>query len=299
MPKITRQKPTTAEQPKATPSTNGDSIVQGLKLNVYGRGKTGKTRLVCSFPKPILLIGTEDGTKSICLSKKPKYKLADGAQVYSLWVSDRNLQIDFLRLAKIDTFELALKAAADKTWGYKTAALDHASGLQDLNLKDVFGLDDVPVECSWGMGDMRAWGAVGMQTKERLRQLLDLADRCGIHTPIIAHERNFKDDDTSSKIVTPRIGAALQPSVSDWLDGAVDYICQAFITMPDNSVEVQVGGESGTIHQPSGRCEYCLRIGPHPVYKTGFRTIGGSLPDFIVNPNFDKIRAVIEGRPVE
>lgn len=36
-----------------------------MKISVYGRPKTGKTRLSSTFPKPLLILGTEDGTESI------------------------------------------------------------------------------------------------------------------------------------------------------------------------------------------------------------------------------------------
>ena len=70
MPSIAKQSPRT---PTVKHKKNGvlgrivpvGSLKKGIKLLAYGRGKTGKTRLFSTFPKPALLIGTEDGTNSI------------------------------------------------------------------------------------------------------------------------------------------------------------------------------------------------------------------------------------------
>ena len=42
--------------------------------------------------------------------------------------------------------------------------------------------------------------------------------------------------------------------------------------------------------------EYCLRTEPHDVYMTKFRRPGGKdLPEVIVNPTYDKVKALIDG----
>ncbi len=66
MPAITRQnnKPTT-KSPTRTSRPSSGRVGEGVKFLGYGPPKTGKTRLACTFPKPMLLIGTEDGTKSV------------------------------------------------------------------------------------------------------------------------------------------------------------------------------------------------------------------------------------------
>lgn len=276
MPKISKQSTKIARY-KANGSVL-DNVVSveempstGIKMCVYGRGKTGKTSLACTFPKPLLLIGTEDGTKSVRSCKG----------------------VDFLRLGASSQIDEVASEILDT---YKSVVLDTAGGLQDMILKEILGLDDLPVEKSWGMAGREQWQSCGVQTKERLRALLDLADKAEINVVIIAHERNFNDEG-GSDLIFPTVGAALTPSTAGWLNGACDYLCQAFLREQTVTKNVKVAGKEGaTMTQRTGKVEYVLRIGPHPIYMTGFRRVhvdGEVMPDVLVNPTYDKIEELI------
>ena len=290
MPKVNRAQPTAP--PPEPSAVNGQAqkadTGPAIKLNVYGRSKTGKTRLACTFPKPLLLLGTEDGTKSVATRKKSK----NGGKLEALYIGERYLDIDFLRLDTSSEIGKVIDFLAKNH--YRSVVLDHAGGLQGIITKEVLGLDNVPMERGWGMATREAWGIIGQQVKERLGQLLNLADTKGMSVVVVAHERNFKEEGGSDAIL-PHVGSALTPSCAQWLDGSVDYICQAYIASQESVVEVQVGSEVQQVRQATGKCEYRLRIGPHPVYNTGFRTVSDVLPDHIVNPSYEKIVAVIEG----
>jgi hypothetical protein len=241
----------------------------GIKLLVYGRGKTGKTRFASTFQKKVLIAGTEDGTRSVGNVKG----------------------VDFIQLTSSQDLEDVIKLAQDG--GYSTLCLDHAGGLQDLILKEILGLEDVPLQKSWGIAKREDWGTTAIQTKERLRHLLDLADTRKMSIVIIAHERNFEETEVSD-LIFPSVGAALTPSVAGWLNGAVEYICQTFIREETKEVRLVKGKKPQT--KGTGRYEYCLRIGPHPVFMTGFRVpIGVEVPDVVVDPSYTKIRKLIEG----
>jgi hypothetical protein len=241
----------------------------GVKLLVYGRGKTGKTRFASTFPKKVLIAGTEDGTRSVVNVKG----------------------VDFVLLKSSQDMEDVIDLARDG--GYSTLCLDHAGGLQDLILKEILGLEDMPVQKSWGIAKQQDWGTSSMQTKERLRHLLDLADTHETNVVIIAHERNFNDNEESD-LIFPTVGAALTPSVAGWLNGAVEYICQTFIREETKEVSMVKGK---TTQKKTGKVEYCLRIGPHPVYMTGFRVpMGVEIPDSVSDPSYEKIRKLIEGK---
>lgn len=250
-----------------------DMPTTGLGFCIYGRGKTGKTTLACGFPKPLLLVGTENGTKSVRSFKK----------------------VDFLRLTHSSQID---EIAAAVVGRYKSIVLDTASGLQDIIMKEILGLDDLPVEKSWGMASREQWQSCGVQTKERLRSLLNLSETDGINTVIIAHERNFNDEG-GSDLIFPTVSAALTPSTAGWLNGACDYLCQAFLREQTIIKAVKVAGKEGaTMTQRTGRIEYVLRIGPHPVYMTGFRRVhveGEVMPDVIVDPSYTKIKELIDG----
>lgn len=290
-PAISKQKPL---QQKTTPpiKTGKGGILDrirpvtqvdsgGLKISLYGRAKTGKTRLIGTFPKPCLILGGEDGTRSIrtvpdvyfikIVLKKPN----DGTDNYCLLDELPGL-IDSLKESE-----------------YASVAMDTAVALYDLYMCDIMDLSELPAQKSWGMATRDQYGTAGLKTKETLRRLLNLHQ----HVVITAHERNFNEEG-GSELIAPTIGPSLSPSVAGWLNGAVEYICQTFIREEVKEVATAVKGQ--TIMQATGKKEYCLRTGPHSVYMTGFRLPPGiTLPESIVDPSFDKINRLVQGLKAE
>jgi hypothetical protein len=257
--------------------------VKGIKLCLYGRGKTGKTRLACTFPKPLLIIGTEDGTKSVANVGG----VDDGRRFVRAYSSEEFGElVEMLREGK-----------------YATVVVDTAGGLQDVIVKEVLGLAEMPVQKSWGMAHKQDWGIIGSQLKERLNKLLALAepDRDGgnreqMDVVIIAHERTFEVEDVPADLILPTVGAALSPATATWLNGACDYIGQCFIREEKKPMKVKVAGKEKIVTKSTGKGEYCMRVDTHPVYLTGFRVPEGTvLPDAIVNPHYEKIAALIRG----
>lgn len=249
----------------------------GIKINLYGRGKTGKTTLACDFPKPLLIVGTmgtlEDGTRSVA-------DLDD---------------VDFYPLENSEEMEEVCKIVAND--GYKTVVLDTAGGLQDMKLKEYLRLDEVPVQKTWGMATREDWQVIGAQTKEHLRSLLNLAMTPGVYANvvIVAHERAFEPEKNMEGI-KPVIGSALSPAVAGWLNGACDYICQCFIEERTKEKVNVVGKKQVRVKVKTGEFDYCLRIGPHSVFLTGFRKPKGLvLPDVIIDPTYAKIKSLIDG----
>ena len=278
MPKVVKQtlKPVT-RRPVTDLRSRGREIgvgFPGFKMNIYGRGKTGKTRLACSFPKKLMLIGaagygTEDGTRSLGKIDGKFFPLNNTEEVE----------------------ELAAIAVEDD---YQTVVLDTAGGLQERVVNEFLGRDG-SARKDWSTVPKGDWGAINGMTIKRLRALLDLADQQQKYVVIIAHERNFNDESNNSDLIFPTVGAALTPGVAGWLDGACDYIAQTFIR--EQSVlgqKIKVTGREVQTKNKTGKAEFCLRIGPHPVYKTGFRLAPSSnLPDLIIDPSFEKIMAII------
>lgn len=251
----------------------------GMRINIYGRGKTGKTTLACSFPKPLMLIGTmgtlEDGTRSV--------SDVEGIQFFPLE-----------EVAEID--ELVKVLVEDD---YKTVVLDTAGGLQDMVLKEHLGLDEVPVQRTWGMADRKDWMLVGAQTKERLRQLMNLSFTNRTNIAIIAHERSFTEDNEDEEALIPKIGSALSPKVAEWLNGSCDYVCQCFIREGVKEKVKKVGKKEVRTKVKTGKGEYCLRIGPHSIFMTGFRKPRSFvLPDTIEDPSYEKILMLSHGEEV-
>lgn len=281
-PKPTRQTPATQVKTPAKPQGVLAKIRKiefdeddGIKLSVYGRSGTGKTTLWSSFPKPILAVIFSGGLNSGELRSIPA---ADRDSVFS---------IEPESLEEVGALITELEANNP----YATIVLDHATGLQDISLRKIIGVEKLPVQKGWGLATQQQWGQCALQCKEVLRSLLNFS--CNVI--IVAQERNFNDE-SNSDIIMPVVGSALSPSVAGWLNAAVDYIGNTFIREKMEQVETVIGGKKITTQKPTGKVEYCLRTAPNSVYTTKFRVPKGQeLPDVIIDPDYDKIMAVIRG----
>lgn len=280
MPVVSKQSPKPSPKKPATRSKVvpiGElSDSYGFRGVFYGKSKTGKTTLFGSFPGRKLLVGTmgtlEDGTLSV-----------------------RDVpDMDFYPMTSPDDMDDVVDIVIND--GYESVGLDTGGGLQQMVFCKVTGVDEAPVQLGWGSATQQQWGAIGAQTKEWLRRLLALSMTHSKKVAIIAHERNFNDEG-GSELISPTVGAALSPSVTGWLNGAVDYIGQCFLREQTREVTQKVNGKDVTITQKSGKTEYCLRIGPHAVYITGFRKPRSNvIPDVITDPSYAKIMKVIQGK---
>lgn len=245
---------------------------KGIKLALYGRSGSGKTRLACTFPKNLLLIGTEDGTDSVSTDKGVDF-------VPILKSEEIRTLVDFVRSSR----------------KYATVVLDTGTMLQDLLLREILGVDSLPAQKSWGMATREQYGQLSLLTKEYFRSLLDLSV-VGIHVVIICQERNFNDE-SNSDLIAPSVGSALTPAVTGWLHPACDYVGQTYIRSGIEIKKVKVEDKVVEISQPSGKMEFCLRTGVHEVYATKFRLPRGNvLPEAIVDPTFDKIYELLRGK---
>jgi hypothetical protein len=246
----------------------------GIRMTIYGQTKTGKTRLACTFPKPLLLIGAEDGTKSVSNVKG----------------------VDFVRLqASKEVKDLIDGAITDGK--YKTVVLDTATSLYDIVVKEILNLAELPLSRSWGMAKRDQWTQAANIMKERLWSLLHVSEVQGTSILILAQEKNANEESEgqSSELLTPNIGASVSKSVRGLLDMTCDYICQTFIR--EQTVEEVIKGTSTVMSKLTGKKEYCLRVGAHALYKTGFRLPpgGDGLPEAIINPTWTQIEKLIQG----
>ncbi|MCK9568793.1 ATP-binding protein [Candidatus Pacearchaeota archaeon] len=280
MPKVVQQ--SAKVKPKVAKLSKTDSVwdrirpvelgKKGLTVNLYGRSGTGKTILACTFPKPLLIIGLEDGTNSV--------HNVEGAEFVYISSSE-------------EMGELTERAASTRR--FKTVVLDTASMLQDLILREILGLEELPAQKFWGMATREQYGQCSLQTKERLRALLDLSTKAAINVVIVAQEREFNTEDTSN-LLMPFVASSLTPSVVGWLNPACDYIGQMFIRQKEVIQKFKVAGKEKVKRVVKG-VEYCLRTAPDPTFTTKFRLPKGTpIPDVIVDPDYDKIYALIKGR---
>lgn len=273
-PRVTKQ--TLRSKKRVGKTRSAWDLSDKVKANLYGRSGSGKTTLWATFPKPILALICSGG------ATPGELKSIDSP------ANRKNIKAEIVE----DSADVAslLETAKD----YRTVVLDHASGLQDMYLKEILGLSELPAQKGWGLASREQYGQCSLQTKETLRTLLSLDN----HLVIVAQEREFNTDG-DEELLMPYVGSALMPSVINWLGPAVDYMAQTFIRAKTKVVEIKVGKSVQHKQQRTGGVEYCLRVGPHDVFMTKFRTPGRSLPDVIVNPTYEKIVKLIEGTSVK
>jgi len=251
----------------AKPTSILDRIqpVSELKTNlvmmVYGRSGTGKTHFGSTFPKPTLFIDTnERGTETIALEE----------------------EIDVVRVTEWSEIDELLWALSDGM-DYKSVVIDQVSNLQDIGMAEVLrksrkGRDETFTQ--------RNWGQLSGMLKQFISDFRDLSDDYNLL--MIAHERVNEGGDEDEDTIEPSIGARVMPSVSAFLDGAVDSIGSTFIKErweTEDKEEVR-------------HVDYCMRIGPHAFYSTKIRrpVSAGPIPELIINPTFKKIRDLTSGK---
>ena len=245
---------------------------KGLTVNVYGRSGTGKTTLACTFPKPLLLAGSEDGTQSV--------RNVDG--------------VDFVMLTASSDLSVLTDYARDEG-RYKTVVLDTLGGYYDLALKEVLGIEDLPATKSWGMAKREDWMQANTQVIERLKALMGLAVD-GVNVVILAQERDFTPEDRGD-LLMPFVASAATPGVVGWLNPECNYLVQTFLRQRVTEQRKKVAGKTVTIRSKTEGVEYCIRTGPSPIYAVKFRLPKGTpLPDVIVDPSYQKIVNIVEGR---
>lgn len=286
MPQVTRNtKPRPKVNRAAKPAKAGSALSRvtgidfssddGIKVNVYGRSGTGKTTFWATFPKPILALVCSGGNRpgELRSINTPEYRRT----IKSLHVE-----------SSADIYEVV--DHQQQTGEYATVVLDHLTSFQDLVLAEILGVDQVPEQKSWGFASREQYGACTRDCKQVLRALLNL----GCNVVVVAQERNFNED-TDNGFLLPSVASAVSPSLAGWLNPAVDYIGRTIIRQKTEQRKVKVAGKVKTREVVTDGVEYCLHVGPSPVYMTKFRMPKGiPLPDVIVDPTYDKMLKLIQ-----
>ena len=244
---------------------------RGISMSVYGRSGTGKTTFACTFPKPLLLIGAEDGMQSV-----------------------RDIEgVDFVCLESADEFTEVIDHL--QSGKYQTGVLDTLGTQFDAELREILGIAKVPETKSWGMAQRGDWQQANTRMIERLRQFIDL-HKSGMNTLVLAQERTFGIAEEANELIMPFVASACTPGVVGWLNPACDYICQMYLRQKTEEKVSRIGKKTTRIRRKVKGVEYCLRTAPNEVYTTKFRLPRGSeaLPECIVDPSFEKVQELIE-----
>lgn len=289
MPKINIQRPPSSTNGKAPAKSKLGGVLNrisdisfdpedGIQIMLYGRSGTGKTTLWGTFPKPILAMICSGGLRT--------------GELRSLDTPENQGKIQSVVLNSPEEFKTIVDYQAREV-PYKTLVLDHVSGFQDLVLCDLLGLAEIPAQKGWGLASQQQWGQVAAQCKEYIRSMLNLA--CNV--VIIGQERENKPKEGLIESNNWAVGVATIPSLAEWLNPAVDYICQTFIRAKMINGSMKVAGKDMPTRKRAGGVEYCLRTGPHDVFTTKFRKPKDRvLPEVLVNPTYESIYAIIKGK---
>lgn len=247
-------------------------VVTHRSMVIYGRSGSGKTTLASTFPTPMLYVNVRDnGTDSIAD--------VDGIMVYDVESVD-------------DVEELRLFLAKDKGKTYKTLVIDTMSQLQEVYVEHVVEQkekksDKKPGE--WGSMSKQDWGSVASELKAFVIEMRDLP----MEVVFIAQDRTFNmDDEMEESQLLPEIGPRLMPSVAGVMNAAVQvvgctFIKRKIITKKSSKSNKKIRTEKAV---------HCLRLGPNATFITKIRKPRKQeAPDFIEDPTYDDIIAVIEG----
>lgn len=281
MPKVTKQSPkkpaaaTGSILSRIAPIEVGDE----LKILLYGKSGTGKTTLAGSFPGKLLWIVCSGG-------KRP-------GELKSLQAPEYVKKVEQVVLFHSDELKELIPYLESSTDKYRTVVLDHVSGLQDKILAEILDVEELPVQKSWGMATQQQYGQCTQQVKEYLRRLLGLS--CNL--VVIGQERVFKPDENDAvSVMEPFVSVALTPSLAGWLAPACDYVCQTLTRQKTITKTGKLAGKEITTVSKAPGVDYLLRTMPHETYASKFRVPKGySLPEFIVDPTYDKIQAILKG----
>ena len=235
----------------------------------YGRSGTGKTTVACTFPTPILLMDVNDkGDDSVL-------------DVEDVEVMDVRLWEDF---------EMTYWFLIQHPDSFKTLVVDTVSQLQTVCISRVLDEKNKDPERAgeWGVMTKREWGEVASLMKVWITRLRDLP----MEVVFVAQDRTFNLDDEADpeQMLDPEVGPQVIPSVVKHLNAAVHLIANTFIR--ERIIRKKVKGKMKEVKKK----EYCMRLGPNPVYVTKVRKPKKiKLPSVIVDPTYGDLQNIIKG----
>lgn len=237
-----------------------------LIVEIYGRSGTGKTALLSTFPKPMLILDVKDhGSES--------------AKSSSLERGD----IHVLSIECPGDMDEAHEFLLNNPGKYKTVGIDTLTGLQEMVLSDIKEKENK------AQPSQRIFGLVGEQIKSWILAFKELSTE-GITPVFLCQDRMDNPDTEAEDQLNPEIGPALQPGVAKFLNAAVKVIGHTYIQTRTEKVD------NGKKIVKEETVEYRLRLGPNPFYLTKIRQPKGSpLPEFLVNPSYKDIKAITLG----
>lgn len=275
---------------------------------MYGSNGVGKTRLSCTFPKPLLLVSfepqdKEGGAQSV--KKIPGIKFVQPRSVERT----AKLAEQLMRGPLCDLPDPAYKGKP-----YQTVVFDSVTSYQQLVLQELMGWD-APAE-QVGFGDVPS--DVYRQRAELLKQHLRAWINLPMHTVFTGKEKDHnppKEDRVNEKTgkvqpdMRPRFVRGMQQEsivsvdlgggAAGWLIDAVPYFGRLYMDREVVAKKQKGIGDAadGVRLVETGRFIRTLRCSYHPNFVARFQS-AEDVPDEILSPTWEKIKAVIDGRPI-
>jgi hypothetical protein len=297
-PIVTKQSPNAQVIPAApADAEDGWNYGTGVKCLLYGQPKSGKTVLWSTFPKPIRVLLCSGGMRP---GELRSIDTPENRKVIHPTVINSTEQLG----------ELVYKGFA----GYATVVLDHITGFQDLDIKEILGLEEFLATKfkkagkgeSWGAVDQPTWGVTANHCITMFRKIVNHDG----NVVFIAQERADKEEKSNrSDIQFPTVSAGISPGVAKWLNPAADYILHTFKKprMRIKTAPIIQGGPPVSMEvEVPGKFDYCVHVANHRLYTTGFRGVLHGLPEYIVNTIdglkrdktsfYQKLEALIAGK---
>jgi hypothetical protein len=245
--------------------------------NGFGVHNSGKTTFWATAPGSILCL--------ICSGGRNPGELA------SINTPENRKRITPHVVTATDQLEAILKDAHN----FDTVVLDHATGFQELLLKEIMGWDEIPSQNPVIGDNKRTWGEVASRGKNWFRAFFNLPT----NVVIVAQERmpSATDETEGTEVVKPRVGAATTPALAGYLNYTANYIVQTYKRGKMKDVEGKdTKGNKVMRRVRDDGVEYCLRTGPDENYITKFRIPRDRhqhLPQTIINPTWEDVMKII------
>jgi hypothetical protein len=289
MPKITKQ--TMKPQGKTKEAQDAWDFTDHVSVLLFGASGTGKTTFWATFPAPILAVICSSGEanpEELLSIDDPEGK---NRQRITAKVCSTGEQVS-------QQIELAANGK------YKTFVLDHGTGLNLALLREELGVEELLQKPAYsGAAARQAYGAAALRMKEILYRVLSLSCNRVIVGQEKDHARDGDIEEEKSELLedmqVASIGADFSKSIIKWVNPACSFLVQTFKRPKMVEQKIVIGGKTKTKIVRGKGVDYCLRVGPHDRVITKFRkTKEIILPDVIVDPNFDKMMALVKGKQV-
>lgn len=272
-----------------------------VHMLLYGRNRTGKTTLACTFPKPLLLVSIEPALTGGARS------VQNVPGVNWLRVHPTDPGADFKTSDELEALGKEMRADP-ACGGYKTVVIDSGTSLDEIVLAEICAWDEPAVMLA--VGHTRPGSKVSTdqytERSERSRRVLRPFMELKCHLVVTANEKDHNPQEGNRKSTMVRglhqesfYAAAMGGGTVKWLQDAME-ITQLLVDREVRKEQVP-DGTGGTVEMEveTGRTVRRLRCLYHPNYAAGFRApLGTDVPEFIDEPTWAKIEAVANGKPL-